>query len=800
METIGSVGSHIGAALETAGQYMQAEFLHVLLDGQVAQTIGVFFYVFSALSAFIILACGGQYKQALTFLIGPPLFFFVVSNRVPSEGVQWRFGSREFDQANVLRAVSEITDGDGALAIAPGRSIQVPWFFANWNRIVSGTVAAFTAQVQKLQSQNGDLTFINKFERYQSLFRLDYIDPRLKNFAQLTAAGPCSDYFAGLMWLNNPAYNRNLNDIAQNRLRDRVARLERESVFTFSEHPELGRSLQDLGEPIDFTKVYNCKDIWDLGVKLSLREADQIINQATRSNLPEQLTPEMARAKLAEKFGQYSSNQDQTVSLIESDRQRQDILMQNEIAVRLLLKQLSQLKPNTAQIGFDKTIEIRREKDIDQRTDTAQSIRELSQREEYQGKGDFIEAMLSMPYVQGLALYFLAMSFPFFAMGLMVPGRHVVFLQWMSLWVWVKSWDFGFAVVMFIDDVLYVLMPHGPPLSDNILHDPGAALKAVLQVDPTYSVNTYYLIMAALIAAVPVVTAVFVKKGANDLVGAISQGFEGVATRAGHALATVEAGLNVQSHIAQANRNFVSAVDKAQAAVMNDPQVLGALAYAKLGSGAASYLKGQADALGPKNALDGLGRAQQMMWGTAAQFAGGLAGKSADQALAIAQAQIDYDFARILREEAMSPENRRLAARGVLNWWYSHDMSDGGPVEIDEMLAMEKAKGVFKFGGPVDRGMDSMFRVGFRNLWQGNEASNFAANAGGIAATGLAVAGAAGAASAMANTDEEFPDPGRGRSAPERPQPDTRQPESVMEIFQGRKGSKASSKDTRGVG
>ncbi len=785
METIGSVGSHIGAALETAGQYMQAEMLHVLIDGQVAQSIGIFFYVFSALSAFLILASGGQYKQALTFLIGPPLFYFVVSNRVPSEGVQWRFGSREYDQSNVFRAVSELTESDGTQAFGPGSSIQVPWFFANWNRIVSGTVAAFTAQVQKLQSQNGDLTFINKFERYQSLFRLDYIDPRLKNFAALTAAGKCSDYFAGLMWLNNPAYSTNLNDVAKNKLRERVARMEQEIVFNFDEQPELRRSLEDLGVPIDDNAQYNCKQIWDFGVDLSLREADQIINQVTRSNLPNQLTPDLAREKLAEKFGQYSSNQDQTVSLIEADKEVRDKLMRNEIAVRLLLKQLTQLKPNVAQVGFDKTVQVRREKDIDQRTDTAQSIRELSQREEYQGKGDFIEAMLSMPYIQGLALYFLAMSFPFFAMGLMVPGRQVVLLQWMSLWVWVKSWDFGFAVVMFIDDILYVLMPHGPPLSDNILHDPGAALKAVLQVDPTYSVNTYYMIIAALIAAVPTVTAVFVKKGSNDLVGAISQGFEGIATRVGHGLATAEAGLAVQSHIAQANRNFGTAVQRATDTALSDPTVLGAMAYAKLGaSGAQAYLEQQGKNAGKNDAFS---LNQKLMWGQAASFAQGLAGSSAERAVGIAKARIEYEFARVLREEGLSPENRRLAARGVLNWWYSHDMSNGAPVETDEMLELEKQRATFRFGKPVDQGMDSIFRGVLKMAHKGTP-TDLASAAAGVATGAVASGFALGAATEYMKPDEDAPDPGRGRSAPEREQQDLRQPD-LLTIFKGEEDS-----------
>ena len=99
---------------------------------------------------------------------------------------------------------------------------------------------------------------------------------------------------------------------------------------------------------------------------------------------------------------------------------------------------------------------------------------------EYQYKGEYLTLVLSLPYIQGLVLFFLAWAFPFLAFTLLVPGKHLALLNWFAVWLWVKSWDVGFAVCMIMEDILFALLPNGPSMSDANMYNPGEAFKLVL--------------------------------------------------------------------------------------------------------------------------------------------------------------------------------------------------------------------------------------------------------------------------------------------------------------------------------
>ncbi|MCB0354099.1 MAG: hypothetical protein KDD64_11260, partial [Bdellovibrionales bacterium] len=58
---------------------------------------------------------------------------------------------------------------------------------------------------------------------------------------------------------------------------------------------------------------------------------------------------------------------------------------------------------------------------------------------------------IMIPYIQGIALYLLAIAYPFAAMLTIMPGFHKIIFTWMSFWLWVKMWDLGFAVVANIE-------------------------------------------------------------------------------------------------------------------------------------------------------------------------------------------------------------------------------------------------------------------------------------------------------------------------------------------------------------
>src|SRR5690606_25641963 len=67
---------------------------------------------------------------------------------------------------------------------------------------------------------------------------------------------------------------------------------------------------------------------------------------------------------------------------------------------------------------------------------------------------------LNLPYYQGLLLYILAIAYPFFALVVLIPGKAANFLFLPLAWLWVKSWDVGFAAIFVLERVMYNLLPN----------------------------------------------------------------------------------------------------------------------------------------------------------------------------------------------------------------------------------------------------------------------------------------------------------------------------------------------------
>ncbi|MCB0346614.1 MAG: conjugal transfer protein TraG N-terminal domain-containing protein, partial [Bdellovibrionales bacterium] len=116
----------------------------------------------------------------------------------------------------------------------------------------------------------------------------------------------------------------------------------------------------------------------------------------------------------------------------------------------------------------------------------------------------------SIPYVQGLLLYLLSMMFPFFALFLIMPGRYSAFFVWMALWVWVKSWDIGFAFIDVIRDILWKYTNPSLASAENQAfnwNDLSSVYALINTHDPLSGLNTYYTIVGILTIAVPAFTA-----------------------------------------------------------------------------------------------------------------------------------------------------------------------------------------------------------------------------------------------------------------------------------------------------
>jgi hypothetical protein len=138
---------------------------------------------------------------------------------------------------------------------------------------------------------------------------------------------------------------------------------------------------------------------------------------------------------------------------------------------------------------------------------------------------------LQMPYWQGVLLYYLAVLYPFVAVLVVVPAKARGFLMMPLLWLWVKSWDIGFAIVMVMDKLMWNLLPNsdlpystmefkqGISLAEALPNTMGAALA----VDPTYSMHLHYNFTAMALMAVPAITGAVILKGKQSLLAKFTQ-------------------------------------------------------------------------------------------------------------------------------------------------------------------------------------------------------------------------------------------------------------------------------------
>ena len=125
----------------------------------------------------------------------------------------------------------------------------------------------------------------------------------------------------------------------------------------------------------------------------------------------------------------------------------------------------------------------------------------------------------SLPYLQGFILFVLATLFPFFVIAscLMRQGSGIIF--WAGAWVWVKSWDVGWAMIMMVDQLLWELMPHTAiyiPVARGV-HSPITVLESAFDTDPTYTLATYYTLIGMLLLAIPTITGQVFLRGAQGI-------------------------------------------------------------------------------------------------------------------------------------------------------------------------------------------------------------------------------------------------------------------------------------------
>jgi len=137
---------------------------------------------------------------------------------------------------------------------------------------------------------------------------------------------------------------------------------------------------------------------------------------------------------------------------------------------------------------------------------------------------------LNLPYYQGVLLYLLAVGYPFFALTVIIPGRGGAFLNFLLAWLWVKSWDVGFAVLMVLEKILWNLFP-GQDFNGDFIGRRKISEQAlpqliteVFKVDPSYNVHGYYFFLSIAAFGIPTICGYATLKLRKGMVMAVSEG------------------------------------------------------------------------------------------------------------------------------------------------------------------------------------------------------------------------------------------------------------------------------------
>lgn len=167
---------------------------------------------------------------------------------------------------------------------------------------------------------------------------------------------------------------------------------------------------------------------------------------------------------------------------------------------------------------------------------------------------------LQIPYWQGMMLFFIATAYPFIALIVLIPGRARGILNVPLAWLWIKSWDAGFAFVMILEKILYAIFPRHDfpehlrvgPWTEQVVPD---VLYHALRYDPSYNIHMYYMLLSMALFMVPPVTGLMTVHTKRALVASFTDAAASFAKDAGSRAAGMY-GMDVMTDMIQLQRGL----------------------------------------------------------------------------------------------------------------------------------------------------------------------------------------------------------------------------------------------------
>ena len=493
---IGAVGHFVSALMQSSGLDGQAAILEKM--GDMIVTTGSLLYLISLIAALVSIGVFGNYKKAMYLAIAPALFFMFIKTTITVDPTTVRFGNREASAAvkgqetfyKMLYASSGESESSDTLA-----NKKVSWFFVYYDRFVTSLVQGIVAVLLDTENKE-DLIIAGRERLFDYLLTYENKNPqyvRLLSFGLMGKCGEASRYANEASW-NDGDLRKQLVSTGDTRRENTTINLDHGVVDYLESFADNNLITED-----EKTKGITCERLYEIVKEVSKLEAQTVINNH--------------KARVAEMNG----------SDIPWDKvweEAEKVTGQNivDVIAAVLLRNTMQKSAHAKlvnQIYEQNFIESHQVSAVYSQYAAAEGAGMI-------GKLVYFAGLI--PYIQGLILMTMTVLFPFFTLLLLIPSREMNFFIWMYIWLWVKSWDVGFAVVSFFKDFLWQFTSRDISHVSSTINweDIDSIYEFVAVKDPIATPNTYSTIIAIITLSIPIITANLCL-GAGNLKGFVSK-------------------------------------------------------------------------------------------------------------------------------------------------------------------------------------------------------------------------------------------------------------------------------------
>jgi hypothetical protein len=490
----GMAGSIVAAILQASGLL---SLQNILFQADIyLSALGSLLFVAGVIVFITKFAIDGNARQAILVLLGPTLALVCM-----------------FTTVKVLLkeppAVDKVTLESGVLAFFGEeqdlKDIRVPLFIVLVNRVTSSVVKQLSDLI--LSDKLKDATVRAARDRLMSrILSAEHGDSSFRMLLTLSLTGDCAEITSNDWELGREKYRGVPPDSLNGRFAEQL-RAKRDALA--QKRHSLDKSVLDSLIAIGLTpnEKATCNEIWLYTRELSFKVADEMLSNASqyRAEFPELNDAEWLSAltQVKEKLSTSNAN---AAELTAAYRVLAAFILRNTFSK-------SAHGSLTGRIASHSDWMLERSDegdwDLEGLNDNVNGIRRT-----------IVRFAAAIPYVQGLCMYLLLISFPFFCLLMIFPQKIGALVTWASLWLWLLSWEIGFAIVSLVKDILWTFIPNigdellasqtgGLPvtrLSEVNWDDPANMFNLLTAAAPEQHFQTYYGLIAALTLSVPIVT------------------------------------------------------------------------------------------------------------------------------------------------------------------------------------------------------------------------------------------------------------------------------------------------------